>query len=434
MKKLLSMFIVFALVISSVTVFASSASDTAKTTVEEIKTITFSDVDANASSGVAIYKLVNAGILNGYEDGTFRPNNPLTRAELCKIVNLVFKYTEAEELTFSDVKKEDWFYNYVAIAKKAGYITGHADGTFKGNDYLTREQTCAIITRVASLYDLSMTETITDTVSEWAVSYVNKVVANKLMPLEEGGKFRATENITRAELVSVVSNFVVEEQKPAEGTTVAQYTVTFNTNGGSAIAAVKIESGKNVTKPTNPTKTGHTFAGWYSDSGLTKTFDFNTKITADVTLYAKWNKGSAVGGGGGGGSSGGGSSKPSKPVIDKEKQDEVVTTIESLVKSINNKITSFSAKELEILEIVLDVMDSVLKDAEKKAVYNGDYIIDNYSDDIDKAGGLYNAMTDEEKSQFKTTLVTNLGKGDAETLLKVMFGMTLEDAKDKIDK
>ena len=105
MKKLLSMFIVFALVISSVTVFASSASDTAKTTVEEIKTITFSDVDANASSGVAIYKLVNAGILNGYEDGTFRPNNPLTRAELCKIVNLVFKYTEAEELTFSDVKK-----------------------------------------------------------------------------------------------------------------------------------------------------------------------------------------------------------------------------------------------------------------------------------------------------------------------------------------
>ena len=56
---------------------------------------------------------------------------------------------EAEELTFSDVKKEDWYYNYVAIAKKAGYITGHADGTFKGNDYLTREQTCTIVSRVA---------------------------------------------------------------------------------------------------------------------------------------------------------------------------------------------------------------------------------------------------------------------------------------------
>ena len=145
MKKLLSLFIVFALVISNVTVFASSASNTANadtataktTTVAETKTITFSDVDANTSSGAAVYKLVNAGILNGYADGTFRPNNPITRAELCKVVNLAFKYTDESTDTFSDVKSSDWFYSYVAIAKKAGYITGHADGTFKGNNYLT---------------------------------------------------------------------------------------------------------------------------------------------------------------------------------------------------------------------------------------------------------------------------------------------------------
>ena len=85
MKKLLSLFIIFALVISSVTIFASSAGNTSITTaVAETKTITFSDVDANTSSGAAVYKLVNAGILNGYADGTFRPNNPITRAELFK--------------------------------------------------------------------------------------------------------------------------------------------------------------------------------------------------------------------------------------------------------------------------------------------------------------------------------------------------------------
>ena len=46
--------------------------------VPETPKVTFSDVDANTATGKSIYKLVNAGILNGYEDGTFRPNNPLT--------------------------------------------------------------------------------------------------------------------------------------------------------------------------------------------------------------------------------------------------------------------------------------------------------------------------------------------------------------------
>ena len=256
MKKVLSLLIILAVVLSSTAVFANDIrvpenlptetlpTQSSSAVKQETPKVTFSDVDANTATGKAIYKLVNAGILNGYEDGTFRPNNPLTRAELCKIVNLVFNYTESEEVSFSDMTKNDWFYNYVAVAKKAGYITGHADGTFKGNDYLTREQTCTIITRVTDLFDISMTETITDAVSQWAVPYVNKVVANKLMPLEEGGKFRATENITRAELVVVMSRFVTEEQKPAENTTGTQYTVTLNTNRGNSIAAEKVETGK----------------------------------------------------------------------------------------------------------------------------------------------------------------------------------------------
>ena len=148
MKKLLSLLVVMAVVLSSVGVLANDIrvpenlpteklpTQQTTTVVPEASKITFSDVDANTATGANIYKLVNAGILNGYEDGTFRPNNNLTRAELCKIVNLVFNYTEAEELSFSDMSKNDWFYNYVAIAKKAGYITGHADGTFKGNDYI----------------------------------------------------------------------------------------------------------------------------------------------------------------------------------------------------------------------------------------------------------------------------------------------------------
>lgn len=73
------------------------------------------------------------------------------------------------------------------------------------------------------------------------------------------------------------------------------YTVTFETDGGSKISAQKITSGDKAKKPSNPRKavngtTGYRFVDWYSDSELTVVFDFDTVITADITLYAKWNE------------------------------------------------------------------------------------------------------------------------------------------------
>ena len=76
------------------------------------------------------------------------------------------------------------------------------------------------------------------------------------------------------------------------------YTVTFNSNGGSDVEAQKVESGSKATKPTDPTKTAtdkesYAFEGWYTseDEGTTLSdtaFDFESAITADITLYAKW--------------------------------------------------------------------------------------------------------------------------------------------------
>ena len=67
------------------------------------------------------------------------------------------------------------------------------------------------------------------------------------------------------------------------------YTVTFSSNGGSAVIAQTVASGGTATTPTAPTKTGSTFGGWYSDSALTTAFVFTTPITANTTLYAKWS-------------------------------------------------------------------------------------------------------------------------------------------------
>lgn len=66
------------------------------------------------------------------------------------------------------------------------------------------------------------------------------------------------------------------------------YTVSFNSNGGSNVSNQSVAEGSNATVPTNPTRQGYAFKGWYSDSGLQNAFDFQASISSDTTLYAKW--------------------------------------------------------------------------------------------------------------------------------------------------
>jgi len=79
------------------------------------------------------------------------------------------------------------------------------------------------------------------------------------------------------------------------------YIVTFNSNGGSAVAAIEnVTSGSTIAKPTNPTKSGYTFVNWYKEAELTNEFNFAADtITENTTLFAKWNKKQTTGGGGG---------------------------------------------------------------------------------------------------------------------------------------
>lgn len=68
-----------------------------------------------------------------------------------------------------------------------------------------------------------------------------------------------------------------------------EFTVTFDTNGGSPIDQVNVNAGQAISRPEDPTKEGKVFGGWYEDDTLTTPFDFSTRITAYITIYAKWN-------------------------------------------------------------------------------------------------------------------------------------------------
>lgn len=69
---------------------------------------------------------------------------------------------------------------------------------------------------------------------------------------------------------------------------IAQYTVTFETNGGSGISPVTFDTGTSINKPEDPAKNTFTFAGWYQDSGFTTAASFPFPLTKNITLYAKW--------------------------------------------------------------------------------------------------------------------------------------------------
>ena len=109
----------------------------------------FSDVSADKWYNNAVSTLCHMGVLGGYSDGTFRPNAPITRAEFAKIaVSFSQANGSAVYNYFTDVKTTDWFAPAVTAAKDNGLIEGYSDGSFKPENKITRAEACAIVNRV----------------------------------------------------------------------------------------------------------------------------------------------------------------------------------------------------------------------------------------------------------------------------------------------
>ena len=106
----------------------------------------FSDVKAGEWYNNAISTLANAGIVNGYADGTFRPDAPITRGEMAKIV-AQFATLDTTSDIFSDISGH-WSEAYINLAAGNGWINGYPDGSFKPEQSITRAETMTMINRV----------------------------------------------------------------------------------------------------------------------------------------------------------------------------------------------------------------------------------------------------------------------------------------------
>lgn len=147
---------------------------------------------------------IDSGILSCYPDGTFRPDNRITRAEFMAIINNAFHYTEKAEITYSDVPADSGYAVTIQRAKAAGYISGYRDGTIKPDSMITRQEAATMIAKINKLDgNKSAAEAFTDShlLPEWCKAAVGAVVQAKIMSGYPDGTFRGSDYLSRAEAV-----------------------------------------------------------------------------------------------------------------------------------------------------------------------------------------------------------------------------------------
>ncbi|WP_438346995.1 cadherin-like beta sandwich domain-containing protein [Paenibacillus sp. FA6] len=178
---------------------------------------TFSDITGHWAAS-DINKAAQRGIVNGYKDGTFKPNGVVTRAEFVVMLMKALKPQEEDaKLTFTDSAKiGTWAIDAIEQAVKAGIVTGYLDGSFRPNAEITRAEMAMMIAKALALKVEA--NTITDFVDEadipsWAKAPVAALKSLGLITGKGTNKFAPNANATRAEAVTILLKVIAQESK-----------------------------------------------------------------------------------------------------------------------------------------------------------------------------------------------------------------------------
>ena len=181
-------------------------------TVTSAADLSFSDVPSDYTYYSAITDLTAEGIINGFEDGTFKPEDPVTRAQFTKLICLAensgnIKYSEADRAKFPDVVSTGtdahWAIDFITTAKNSGIINGYDDGTFKPENSVLYEQ--AVKMAVCALgYTEDRAERAGGTAGAYPSGYLNLAVKAKLLDKISGAKMG--EPLTRGRVAQLIYN------------------------------------------------------------------------------------------------------------------------------------------------------------------------------------------------------------------------------------
>ncbi|MEA4846925.1 MAG: S-layer homology domain-containing protein [Clostridiaceae bacterium] len=148
---------------------------------------------------------IDNGFIKGNPDGSFKPYNTITRAEFMALVNRSFGFTEAAEIDFTDVRKENWFYEDAAKAVKAGYMQGY-DGKLFPLESISRQAFATVLARLTggeTAADDTVINSLTDSKSipEWSKAAISTVINKGYFKELISDAFKPEEKVTRLEAV-----------------------------------------------------------------------------------------------------------------------------------------------------------------------------------------------------------------------------------------
>ena len=352
--------------------------------------------------------VTSKGYFNGVADKTFAPADNMTRA---MFVTVLFRFHGAKgdssQSAFVDVAPGEWYTAAINWAAANKIVDGVGNGKFAPNDPITRAQMCAMIERYLDLYRKAWKVTLPESgsvsvmvdesaIPAYALAAVKQCQRHGLVNGFEDGTFRPNDLSTRAQVAAVIYrlSYLVQSAKPDNTPSVTPpvnppvnppvippvtaytYALYFDANGGTLSGASPVSMTTTSTTYSFPvtataTRDGYTFLGWSTDRSATAvTYPAGSTVTLTsaypiITLYAVWQEnapvvvsedliGNAV-------------LKSVKQVNDRfsDMKDAVVSAVES-VNSTNNYLTPAQ------LQQVKDVVKSMVKVEDVKANFPSD--------------------------------------------------------------
>ena len=172
------------------------------------------------------------GIISGYTDGTFKPNQNMTRAELITVINRLLGNQKQNDRFVPDINVKDWYYAEIRKAIESGFVEGNQEGYVKPNNLITRQEAVVMLQRalVPVGSDVVTTEyNDIDSVSKWASRSFNTFLNKGYIKGYTDNTIKPGKNITRAEVVRIISNIVNTYFSFGEYTGKSSGTVLVNT-------------------------------------------------------------------------------------------------------------------------------------------------------------------------------------------------------------
>lgn len=182
---------------------------------DEIKTSNlFSDIDGHWAKEW-IESAVDLGFVSGYEDGTFKPERTITRAEFSTMLNNAIQIEITEKLNFSDVRESDWFYNEIQKSVAAGFFSGYENNTFRPNNPIKREEVAKVVAGAITTGNIEGEGATLlkdyNTIQEWAKESVNTVYNKGYILGYPNKTYMPSKALTRGEAVKIIFEIVDNE-------------------------------------------------------------------------------------------------------------------------------------------------------------------------------------------------------------------------------